>query len=212
MRRLAWLVLAILVPGCFEGGKGGDPCLLGEDRPAITAQLRNPETLLCQSFGGECDPACGPCPAVVGRTPAPTWGICGSSCENLDELSCAVQPECRIVRDARCAMSGTCFTDFIGCFPTDTLTLANIPCTDAHDGQTCSMIPSCTAFHDSLSCTDPPCGMRFAFCLPDGASPGRCEPAECRAEPPFCPPGTTPTVEDGCWTGACVPDHLCDVK
>src|SRR5215207_3198552 len=113
MRRF---LLIMLVPACvfFTGDDDDDECL---DRPAIApAPLRNPETLRCESYGGGCDPSCGPCPAVA-LEPIPSWGECGSTCEALNEGACMDNAGCRVVKDARCAVGQTCLTDFLGCFP-----------------------------------------------------------------------------------------------
>lgn len=221
MHRLAWLVLASSLPGCtlFFDGPDRDQCIV-EDTPAIApAPLRDPENLTCQSFGGGCDPSCGPCPEVAevaGLAPIPSWGICGSPCEGLDEATCATRSECRVVKDARCAIGLDCATDFLGCFPTDMAVDETVACSQATDGWTCSHNPGCTAFHRVEPCPfDAPradCPIPFAFCMPEGRAPGHCfEPALCDIVAPPCPPGTTPGVIDGCYSGACIPDDLCEV-
>src|SRR4051794_16777781 len=112
---LATLVLAlVLASGCalvFDGGGSGgdDVCAFADDQPAVVAApQRNPENLECQSFGGgSCDPSCGPCPAVD-LAPIPSWGFCGSPCEQLSESACAAAPECRVIKDIACTRSQTC--------------------------------------------------------------------------------------------------------
>jgi hypothetical protein len=243
MIRLA-LVLCVLLSGCYiinpGHGSGGDDddCLLppaGDDttEPAI-APLRNPHTLTCDDFNGgnPCDPACGPCPASddppptpkpggsggAALAPIPSWGSCFSSCEGLDENTCGSRSDCRIVKDAACAINASCFTDFMGCFPTDQFVDASVACVQAFDGETCSRNPDCTAFHRpgcSLVAPEDPvppeCTRDFAFCLPEGTPPGQCfSPVTCDAVGPSCPSGSTPGILDGCFTGGCIPEDLCE--
>jgi hypothetical protein len=176
---------------------------------------RNPQDLTCQNFGGGpiCDPECGPCPLGTDLAPIPSWGVCGSACELQDESSCAADPSCRVVKDARCAIDGTCLTDFIGCFPTDQQQIADLDCKTA-DAQTCSESSTCTAFHRNDPCglaVDGPCPREFAMCMPEGQAPGRCfDPVSCDSVGPACGPNETPGIANGCFTGACIPQDLCE--
>src|SRR5262245_57138382 len=63
------------------------------DVPIYIADLRNPENLICEQYGGG---GCGY------QEPAPSWGQCYSACESLDETTCAAAAECRLVKDAEC--------------------------------------------------------------------------------------------------------------
>jgi hypothetical protein len=213
------LAILLMTSGCtlfFEGGKGGDVCLLdqgGSPEPRFEpAPLRNPETLTCESFGGGCNPECGPCPELAELAPIPSWGFCGSACESLDESACAASAECRVVKDAFCAIAGDCVTDFLGCFPIDGVVDPALGCSSATDGWTCSRSAQCTAFHRNAPCeVDGQCPREFALCMPEGASPGRCfDPVACDALPPPCPSGTVPGVIDLCFSGACIPEDLCE--
>jgi hypothetical protein len=224
MRSLVAL-LALSLSGCllFSDG-GGKSCdlPLAEEADAI-APLRNPQTLTCDSFGGTCNPECGPCPAepqgprnedVAALAPIPSWGSCGSFCDTLGEGSCASDPACRVVKDIHCAIGGNCLTDFLGCFPTDQNIDQLVSCLDARDGETCSRNPGCTAFHRQGSAlrTSPQQVQEFVVCMPEGRSPGRCfDVAGCDAAPPECPVGTVAGVENSCWSGACIPEDLCEV-
>jgi hypothetical protein len=240
MIRLA-LVCLVSLSGCFivfpEHGNGGDDdddCLLppagggtepgGGREPSAIAPLRNPNTLTCDDFGGggECRPECGPCPLGIedqALAPIPSWGTCFSSCENLDETTCGARTDCRVVKDAFCAVQGDCFTDFLGCFPTDNFIDESVDCASAFDGETCSRNPACTAFHRQEACplkpedpAPPQCQRDFAFCMPEGVSPGVCNaPVACDSAGPNCPSGTTAGIAEGCFTGACIPLDLCEL-
>jgi hypothetical protein len=221
MRSLS-LLLVTLLAGCllYERGKGD--CPIAEDRPqdgaepAIQAELRNPQDLTCQAFGGgdPCDPQCGPCPAID-QAPPPSWGICGSECELLDEFTCGTREDCRVIKDVFCSIQFDCFTDYMGCFPVDQSGDPSIDCLQAFDGQTCSRNPACTAFHrpDSFNCDAEQCAREFALCMFEGQHPGECfAPVACDAIEPPCPSGTTPGIADLCYTGACIPLDVCEVK
>ena len=86
------------------------------------APQHNPENLECQSFGGGCNPSCDPCPEIA-TAPIPSWGFCGSTCEQISESACASTPECRVIKELDCALSQDCATDFLGCFTTDQFVL-----------------------------------------------------------------------------------------
>jgi hypothetical protein len=215
------IVIAVVMfsSGCAlffdDGGKRPPRCLdEATDEIAEPAGLRDPEQLTCTSFGPGCDPECGPCPEQTSLAPIPSWGVCGSVCEGMDETSCAAAAECRVVRDARCAIDGNCETDFIGCFPTDTFIDMTVPCLSIHDGWACSRNPTCSALHTRASCPSPfhpACVQPFGLCVPEGTSPGRChDPIICAAPGPACPANTTPGVANGCFTGACIPLALCE--
>lgn len=225
MRSLPCLVvLAGLCSGCtlfFTGGDDGgdDVCALAEADPAIAqAPLRDPGDLTCDSFGGyPCTPECGPCPAATGAAialtpPIPSWNYCGHSCEQLSETTCAADPSCRVVKDAACTFGpNPCFTDFLGCFPVDTIPDPAVACHGA-DAWDCSRNPACTAIHSQGACPagELDCPRPFELCVPEGTHPGSCRGAvTCRALPPSCPTQTTPGISGGCYTGACIPTDLC---
>jgi hypothetical protein len=221
---LRFVALIAILPACFwEHGKGGggggdDDCLFpAKDLPGIApAPLRDPGTLLCQSFGTGCNPDCGPCPETTDTTPArtppiPTWGFCGSPCEGLAESQCKADPTCRVVKDANCTIGAVdCITDFLGCFPTDTQVDASVDCFMA-DAWTCSRSHACEAHHAQGPCpTGGECSRPFATCVPAGVDPGTCTgQVTCRAATPSCPAGTTPGIAGGCFTGACIDTSAC---
>jgi hypothetical protein len=204
------LALAVLVmTGCvyFDSDDDDDSCVVLDIAPA---PLRNPDTLQCETFGGGCDPACGPCPAVANQ-PLPSWPVCGSPCESLDPSACAADPSCRVVEDAACSIGLNCFTNFVGCYPIDTVPSTSIDCYTA-DAWDCSRDNACTAYHSYETCpTDAECDRPFELCTPEGQAPGRChDPVVCDRAPPACGTGKVPGVLNGCYTGACIPVHLCE--
>jgi hypothetical protein len=210
-------IFSVLASGCtlvFDDA-GDDECLLPAAEPAIApAPQRNPDSLTCESFGGGfCNPECGPCP--LSAVPLPSWGFCGSTCEALSETACEQEAGCRVVKDAACAVSGDCATDFLGCFPTDQAIDPQVDCLAARDGSTCSRNPACTAFHRGrLSTTlGPPEDFRpFEICMPEGKLPGTCfGQVTCARAAPSCPTSYRPGIESGCYTGACIPMDLCEL-
>jgi hypothetical protein len=216
MRYLASLAMfLVLTSGCvlvFDDDDGGDDvCLAGAEPASLPAPQRNPDTLSCQSFGGGCAPGCGPCPAVA-LVAQPSWGFCGSTCDSLSETDCATNTGCRVVKDAACAVSGTCATDFVGCFPTDQLTDPAIDCFAARDGFSCSQSAACTAYHRAPgTALEPEVERTFAMCAPEGQTVGTCYGrVVCLRAPPACPAQTVPGVADGCYTGGCIPLDVCE--
>lgn len=189
------------------------------DTPAIApAPQRDPGDLTCDTYygGGTCDPECGPCPlatpAVEPSPPIPSWPICGHPCEGKGEGECVADPQCRVVKHAECSFGeSTCLTDFMGCFPIDTQPDASVACFTA-DAWDCSRSASCTAYHSTGPCNpDGECERPFELCAPEGQSPGQCDgEVLCDVLPPPCPAGTTPGIANGCYTRACIPQHLCD--
>ena len=232
MLRLASVAALVSLSGCvlyFTGDDGPDKCDIDFAEPAIApASIRNPDTLACESYGRppQCDPDCGPCPpyaegaprpgdGTADLAPLPSWGVCGSSCETLGENACSARSDCRVVKDAWCAIAGDCLTDFLGCFPTDMNIDADQACEGA-DAWQCSRNPACTAYHRSVYPSPAyrdaaPYARPFAFCADEGAFPGVCHAqVACRAAPPPCPAGTTPGVANSCYTGVCIPNDLCE--
>lgn len=194
----------------FDGDDDPDVCY-GTGRAADPAPLRNPDTLTCDSFGSYCDPSCGPCPAIAELAPIPSWPTCFGPCDGKAQAVCETDPQCRVVNDANCEIGRDCLTNFIGCFPIDTVPNTSIDCFTA-DAWDCSRSNECTALHSYDVCgTDAECSRPFELCVPEGTSPGLCyEAVTCRAVAPSCPSGTTPGVSAGCYTGACIPHDLCE--
>jgi hypothetical protein len=84
------------------------------------------------------------------------------------------------------------------------------------DGLGCDLITCQTGQHCIETCAETPCmdpagcpDLCRGECVPDG--PGDCNGIVlCDAAPPPCPTGTHPGVENGCWTGYCIPDDQCE--
>ncbi|CAN5807604.1 hypothetical protein BH11MYX3_BH11MYX3_45000 [soil metagenome] len=218
-RLLALGLIAVIAPGCLftehgSGGGGDDVCVQTDGVPAIApAPLRDPNDLTCDSFGGGCNPTCGPCPEFADLAPIPSWGVCGSSCDSLGASACASDPSCRTVKDASCTVGpNTCLTDFLGCFPTDTQPDNSIDCFTA-DAWNCSRSHQCTAHHSQQPCPldgQGDCARPFATCTPIDVEPGHCTgQVICARPPPACPSGSTPGIANGCFTGACIVNAAC---
>ncbi|MGE0871439.1 MAG: hypothetical protein AB7P03_22955 [Kofleriaceae bacterium] len=204
------VIAAALSPACsfvFDGDdEHGQTC----DQLDDATLYRDPTTLLCDGSPG-CESRCGPCPLDDQAAFVPTWGECGSRCEDLAEQQCALDASCRIAYEARCTISGSCLTNYIGCFPLDQQPDSTIECYRA-DAASCSRSNACIALHIAEPCpTDAPCEQPFAMCAIEGRLPGRCSGnVICRAAPPDCEPGSTPGILGGCYTGACIPEDICE--
>jgi hypothetical protein len=220
MRYWALLATALaLASGCvliFDGDGGTQPCALDDIPESAPLPQRNPENLECQSFGGPiCDSRCGPCPEIAEAdiAPSPTWGFCGSPCEQLSESACAAAPECRVIKDLGCTRSGDCATDFLMCLPTDQIVDPAVACRTALDGTTCSRNPACTAFHyrEPTGLRDATRILAFAACEPEGSVPGTCYgPVTCDAASPLCGAFAEAEIRNGCYTGRCLPVGACE--
>jgi hypothetical protein len=221
-------VVAVLMPlgACtlwFDDDDGDNRCDVyaaaeGDGQQDIApAPLRDPSDLTCDDYGGPyCNPECGPCPlyeTTADLAPLPSYGYCGHICETYNQGQCETDPQCRVVLDADCSIGeSTCFTNFMGCFPTDNQQDTSVDCWSA-DAWTCSRSNECTAYHSSAPCgPNEDCsgtGRPFELCAVEGEDPGGCEQAYCDRAPPQCPAGTFPGVRDGCYTDACIPNKFC---
>lgn len=202
--------LLALVAGCnlyFDDDDGIDQCAIAAAE--VATGFRNPDDLTCVFVPPACPAGCA-CPEL--GLAAPTWGQCFDACESLDEAACIEDDRCRVVRNARCAVTESCEdSDFLGCFPTDSVANASRDCIGL-DALACSQSNQCTAFHDPLLCAAiaGPCPAIFEMCLPEGMAPGTCGgEVDCDEQPPACDRGQTPGIADGCYTGACIPRDLC---
>ena len=221
IRHLA-LVLAIASSGCLLVNGDDDDCQYGgapagEGAAVYDPGVRNPETGLCEYYGGggggSCD-ACGNCPDVPtdDRAPTPTWGSCESGCEGLDQATCEATSACRAI-----FVDGDVPT-FAACWPTDTTGPVQGGGCEGLDAFTCSLHDDCSAVHSSDGTTTPD-GLvaaigGFVYCTPEGGGGGGVGTCDgmltCEQAGPACPEGTTPGVNDGgCYTGYCIPLEDC---
>jgi hypothetical protein len=82
----------------------------------------------------------------------------------------------------------------------------------APDSKTCEPAPRCP----TGTCTGGwSCDTPRTTCVPPAgttsASAGRChDPVSCPQAAPACPAGTTPGIQDGCYTGFCIPTSACE--
>jgi hypothetical protein len=214
--RLALLaVTSLALGGCTLdfGGGGDDQCLpvpasaTGHQDLAPLPSLVNPETLECESFSpGNCNPACGDCPP---GPEIPTWAFCGT-CSGVDEATCLAATGCRAVYDYNCYTGmGPCTAEvpYLGCFGTDQTGPIHGAC-NGLDAFECSQHDDCIALHSVDACpADTSCLEGFVECVNETTCWG---PVLCDVAPPSCPPGSTPEISNGCYTGQCKPLDECE--
>lgn len=146
-------LLAVLLSGCsfYFGGDddGDDDCLYpaGATEPGIGYEIRDPNTGICQAWGGDydCPDSCGPCP-LAPSTPLPDWGMCYSACEGLDETSCRDTSGCYAAYLNDPANDGG--PKFWGCWATAPSGPVQGSCTNL-DAYECSRHDDCTATYES---------------------------------------------------------------
>jgi hypothetical protein len=209
---------------CQYGGTGAEPGGAAYYDPG----QRNPETGVCEYFGGGggggCGDPCNPCPEgdQADKAPAPTWGYCESQCTGLDEASCTTASGCRAIYTSNC-ITDDCADQpvYVECWSTDMQGPIQGGGCEGLDAYSCSMHDDCSAVHypgcdqadaeaqDPIAC---PVGA-FGYCTPENGdvNPGRCwDPVTCDAATPDCPDGTTPGIANGCYTGYCIPLDECE--
>jgi hypothetical protein len=215
---LLGVALAMVAGGCTLdfGGDDEPPCLdspaAGDERDELGApvpELLNPETLLCESFGGGgCNPACGPCDQPPAE-PTPTWAYCGT-CQGIDEVTCLEASGCRAVYDYACYTGDgpcTALQPYIGCYGTDQTGPIQGSCAGL-DAFSCSQHDDCLALHEPQCSGDPnDCWAQFIECRDETTCWGE---VTCDGLPPACPPESTPEIRNGCYTGDCIPLDECE--
>ena len=204
MRGMRWALLALLLPAACSSTTATMTASPRRRSPPHRCAIRK----RCNANRtAAAIRQCGPCPV----SPEPTWGVCGSPCDSLDQAACAADPACRVVNYAECEISLNCLTNFMGCFPTDQSADTSVNCFTADSWQ-CSRSSACTALHSSAPCpTDAQCDRPFELCVPEGTLAGSLlRSRQLPSAPPDCPNGTTPGVANGCWTGACIPLDVCE--
>jgi hypothetical protein len=218
-------VVLVAMSGCalyFPGDDDPDPCVDfgggGSGAEAPAQGQRNPETGICEYFGGggpfPCDPECGPCPEDDGLAdpiPPPTWGYCESECTFLDEQTCQDTSGCRAIY-----VDGST-PAFSECWSVDMTGPVQGDC-DGLDAYECSRHDDCVAIHAS-SCDgdnfgEPGCAPAgFVRCGDESPGFGNCyDEVTCDEIPPVCPADTLPGVADGCYTGFCIPLDQCEAQ
>ncbi|MFN0252513.1 MAG: hypothetical protein ACKV2T_36890 [Kofleriaceae bacterium] len=217
--RFAWIATLALVPACQLYFLGGDDEPETCDRPTVAGpqfRLVNPDTLACETFSQPgCDYACGPCPG--GAIYIPPWGACDSPCIGLSESACMADEQCRVARSYSDYYESSPIDDFMGCYPLNTAPSPAVQECDGLDAEQCAWQSDCTALYSGApgqcnALTPEQCiGAQFEQCIPEERTdPGHCRPAACRQATPDCPTGTTPGVDNYCYTGACIPNQYCD--
>jgi len=229
---LAGVLLLSAASGCVFYSDDDDDCLYGgaaepggSGAAAYDPGQRNPETGVCEFFGGGggggCNDPCNPCPDVpTDQAPAPTWGYCESQCTGLDEATCSTTSGCRAIYTSNC-IDQDCLDEplYVDCWSTDMQGPIQGGGCEGLDAFTCSMHDDCSAVHypgcDQADAEVPvPCPPgAFGYCInEDGsADPGDCYgPVTCDVATPECPEGTTPGIKDGCYTGFCIPLEQCE--
>ena len=169
------------IPGTFTrcgfepGGCVSDPIM-----------LRNPDTGLCESYGGGgCGPGMG-APLIA----FPEWAACESVCSGYDEATCRAADGCRAAYRDLCPPWAPCVPDnppaFVECWATAPAGPIHGDCAGL-DAWTCSLHDDCTAEHTSIwnNCDtpgDPSCASStgpFLACHDEAGEPPLPLPTMC---------------------------------
>jgi hypothetical protein len=147
------------------------------------------------------------------------------ACAGLDAYSCAVAPNCSSLFND----SSTTGPEFESCV---TNSGSGCDCAsgyhcvdecnaiDCIQGSGCGCTPTCVPDDPTCSLPCPPGATCMEECGPNGScqdvcvsstlDPGQCTGTiSCNSAPPACPVGTTAGIENGCWTGYCIPNADC---
>jgi hypothetical protein len=178
MTRSLAILAAILLGGCDLYWGDDDDCRWGwgaVPEPALAAEYRNPETGLCEGFGGgyPCDDRCGgPCPAI-GLAPPPDWGSCFSHCEGLDAATCMATDGCFTAYRDNPYTDGP--SEYLGCWQTAPSGPVGGSCANL-DAYQCSRHDNCVAYYSGTHTYD----TTFASCQPEPAAI-TCDLVDCGA-------------------------------
>jgi len=214
MRAALLAVTCLALGGCtLDLFGGGDDQCTGLDTRGNNTDLAplpalvNPETLTCETFDPPgCDPSCGPCDP---GPDVPTWAYCGT-CSGTDEANCLQATGCRAIYDYNCYTgTGPCTLEvpYLGCYGTDQTGPIHGACNGLNAFE-CSQHDDCIALHSQAECpADASCEAEFVECVNETTCWG---PVTCDAAAPDCPPGSTPEIRNGCYTGECKPLDECE--
>src|SRR5262245_45089890 len=182
MTCVRYLALATLVTlaACADD----DQQCLAYDRAGAVApayQLRDPQSGVCQPYGGgyDCHNPCEPCPAAGAAIAQPDWAVCYGSCEALDESTCQATSGCRAVYVG---------STFEACWATAPSGPVQGGSCSGLGAQECSRHDDCIAVHAAGS----PIG-QFQSCAPETSiqDPGSCVGnVTCAMAAPACPANT----------------------
>lgn len=183
------------------------------------APQRNPNTGLCETFGGwggggggvdTCGNYQNDYPAED-PVPIPDWGICNGFCENLAETDCLDAVECRASYRDTCAQDTACEPEFNQCWAITPGGGFSTEVCAALDAEECARHSECAAVH----AWDGSTLGAFSFCADEpggGVNAGSCVgDVTCESLPPECPANTVPGRINDCWSGFCIPLDQCDV-
>ena len=235
MRSLAIAVLVVLT-GCdlYFGGGGDDDRLQvpagWRRRAGRELSLRNPQTGLCEGFGGwgGCDGFCGPCPYAALTIALPDWGYCHSACDGLDEQSCQATSGCIAAYDEYAPYADApSSTTFKGCWAVaQSGPVQGGGCWNL-DAQECSRHDDCALYygydgdipHDALiapsftRCGPEPTtqGCAAVDCGPGYHCEEQCYACDGKTGPcdPSCTPMCVPDTNNSCTSVLCGPGFEC---
>lgn len=144
-----------------------------------------------------------------------------AECEGLDAHSCSTYDDCTAVHTLNCADPGDdSFQEvpcdvggFVSCQNEESTDLGCYGDEECADGFHCNAAEACEAPPGSGACPDDQCdapSVCYGQCVPDNR--GECQgEVICRSLPPVCADDSTPGIENGCWTGSCIPLTSCPV-
>jgi len=150
---------------------------------------------------------------------APSGPIEGGDCTTLDAYGCSRHDDCIALYSSSGPNFDRCAAEPVGnvCDRVDILCPNGAHCEQQCTSATCT--PTCVA--DTTcdqttcpagetcieQCTSGTCG---PTCVTTSTSPGSCTgTVTCAVATPACPSGTVPGIDNGCYTGFCIPTWAC---
>lgn len=145
----------------------------------------------------------------------------GEGCAGLDAYQCSTHDDCVAIHFTSGCSGGEGFQDPT-CVPSGFEACADEPAgeeTGCYSDLECDDGTHCNAEEVCLpppgDCEGAGCDLAcYGYCVPDDPDSGPyCTGlVVCGAPPPDCPAGTEPGLENGCWTGECVPAEDCQTE